>query len=203
MRVKRPSPPRSNPSGGLVFSVAISRALWRYGLATPGNDFALACLALGVASFVELGRGTFHKDATMAIKYPDKLKHEAVRRWIALGTSHSAEVCQARRELCTELQVSQYSINTWRREGYGKLPEPAPMQKGTTPHNGADNRVLSAEDLAAHLGGSAQWWTRQRQRLVDAGLLIKAGKKYIGDLGQIKAGIADPAIWRDPPVGVL
>jgi hypothetical protein len=61
----------------------------------------------------------------------------------------------------------------------------------------ARNRVITPRDLVKELGGTAQWWERHRQRLVDAGLLIKAGRKFIGDMSKIQAAIADPELWAD------
>lgn len=64
--------------------------------------------------------------------------------------------------------------------------------QGITP---AGNRVITPRDLAKELGGTAQWWERHRQRFVDAGLLIKAGRKFIGDMSKIQAAIANPELW--------
>jgi hypothetical protein len=66
--------------------------------------------------------------------------------------------------------------------------------KGIAP---AGNRVITARDLAHHLGGTQQWWERHRQRLVDARLLIQAGRKHVGDLRVIQEAISDPALWPD------
>jgi hypothetical protein len=66
--------------------------------------------------------------------------------------------------------------------------------KGIAP---AGNRVITPRDLVKELGGTAQWWERHRQRLVDAGLLIKAGRKFIGDMSKIQAAIANPELWGD------
>lgn len=61
----------------------------------------------------------------------------------------------------------------------------------------AGNRVITPRELVKELGGTAQWWERHRQRLVDAGLLIKAGRKFIGDMSKIQAAIANPELWAD------
>ena len=61
----------------------------------------------------------------------------------------------------------------------------------------AGNRVITAKDLAQACGANSQWWERHRQRLVDAGLLIKAGRKFIGDLRKIQQAIANPDLWAD------
>lgn len=66
--------------------------------------------------------------------------------------------------------------------------------KGIAP---AGNRVITATDLAKACGANTQWWERHRQRLVDAGLLTKAGRKFVGDLARIQAAIADPTLWAD------
>jgi hypothetical protein len=66
--------------------------------------------------------------------------------------------------------------------------------KGIAP---AGNRVITAKDLAQACGANSQWWERHRQRLVDAGLLIKAGRKFIGDMSKIQAAIVDPELWAD------
>lgn len=61
----------------------------------------------------------------------------------------------------------------------------------------AGNRVLSTRDMARHLGGAASWWERHRGRLVDAGLLVKAQRRFVGDLRAIQQAIADPELWAD------
>lgn len=60
-------------------------------------------------------------------------------------------------------------------------------------------RVLSSRDLVQHLNSTEAWWIRQRPRMVKAGLLVKAGRRFIGDLAKIQAAIADPAFWADEP----
>lgn len=59
------------------------------------------------------------------------------------------------------------------------------------------NRILSPRDLVQHLGSTESWWTRQRARMVKTGLLVKAGRRFIGDLAKIQAAIADPTFWAD------
>jgi hypothetical protein len=59
------------------------------------------------------------------------------------------------------------------------------------------NRILTPRDLAQHLGSTESWWIRQRPRMVKTGLLVKAGRRFIGDLAKIQAAIADPAFWAD------
>jgi hypothetical protein len=58
-------------------------------------------------------------------------------------------------------------------------------------------RILTARDLVQHLGSTETWWIRQRPRMVKAGLLVKAGRRFIGDLSRIQAAIADPAFWAE------
>ena len=60
-------------------------------------------------------------------------------------------------------------------------------------------RILTARDLVTHIGSTETWWIRQRPRMVKAGLLVKAGRRFIGDLAKIQAAIADPAFWEDEP----
>lgn len=36
--------------------------------------------------------------------------------------------------------------------------------------------------------------------MVKAGLLVKAGRKFVGDLSKIQAAIADRAFWAEPEV---
>jgi hypothetical protein len=60
-------------------------------------------------------------------------------------------------------------------------------------------RVLTPRDLVQHLCSTEAWWIRQRQRMIRAGLLTKAGRRFIGDLAKIQAAIADPAFWADEP----
>lgn len=59
-------------------------------------------------------------------------------------------------------------------------------------------RVLTPRDLVHHLGSTESWWSRHRGRMIKAGLLVKAGKRFIGDLAQIQAAIADSAFWAEP-----
>ena len=61
----------------------------------------------------------------------------------------------------------------------------------------AGNRVISTRDMARHLGGAASWWERHRGRLVEAGLLVKAQRRYVGDLRAIQQAIANPDLWAD------
>lgn len=35
--------------------------------------------------------------------------------------------------------------------------------------------------------------------MIKARLLVKAGKRFIGDLAQIQAAITDPTFWADEP----
>jgi hypothetical protein len=35
--------------------------------------------------------------------------------------------------------------------------------------------------------------------MVNKGLLVKAGRRFIGDLAKIQAAISDPAFWADEP----
>lgn len=58
-------------------------------------------------------------------------------------------------------------------------------------------RILTPRDLAQHFGSTETWWTRQRPRLVQAGLLVKAGRRFVGDLAKIREAIADPQFWAD------
>jgi hypothetical protein len=61
------------------------------------------------------------------------------------------------------------------------------------------SRVLSSRDLVRHLGSTETWWEKHRKRLVKANLLVKAGKRFVGDLTKIQAAIAEPAFWADEP----
>jgi hypothetical protein len=61
------------------------------------------------------------------------------------------------------------------------------------------NRILIPRDLVQHFGSTESWWNKKRARLVRAGLLVRAGRRFIGDLAKIQAAIADPAFWADEP----
>lgn len=60
----------------------------------------------------------------------------------------------------------------------------------------AGNRLVTTKMLADHLGGKASWWERHRRRLIDAGLLVKTQKLFIGDLRKIQTAISDPKLWK-------
>lgn len=57
------------------------------------------------------------------------------------------------------------------------------------------NRVITPRDLVRHFGATEAWWERQRTRMVKAGLLVKAGRKFVGDLSKIQAALANPDLW--------
>lgn len=59
------------------------------------------------------------------------------------------------------------------------------------------NRVLTPRDLVAHFGSTESWWKRHRARMIQAGLLVKAGRRFVGDLERIRGAIADPEFWTD------
>jgi hypothetical protein len=65
------------------------------------------------------------------------------------------------------------------------------------PRSPAGNRILSPRDLVEHFGSSESWWIRRRAHMVRAGLLLKLGRKFAGDLSKIEAALADPAFWAD------
>lgn len=60
----------------------------------------------------------------------------------------------------------------------------------------AGPRVVSPQDLVQYFGSTPAWWERHRQRMIDAGLLFKAGKKFIGDLSKIQSAIGEPSFWE-------
>lgn len=95
----------------------------------------------------------------------------------------------------TEAQAREHQV-TFDAEFLDELRAVAEQiqPKGIAP---AGNRVITAKDLAQACGANSQWWERHRQRLVDAGLLIKAGRKFIGDMSKIQAAIANPELWGD------
>jgi hypothetical protein len=68
---------------------------------------------------------------------------------------------------------------------------------GEQPRSPAGNRILTPRDLVEHFKGTESWWTRRRPRMVKAGLLLKLGRKFAGDLSKIEAALADPAFWAD------
>jgi hypothetical protein len=70
---------------------------------------------------------------------------------------------------------------------------------GEQPRLPAGNRILTPRDLVEHFKGTEAWWTRRRPRMVKAGLLLKVGRKFAGDLSKIEAALADPAFWADEP----
>lgn len=59
------------------------------------------------------------------------------------------------------------------------------------------NRILTPRDLVQHFGSTESWWGKRRPQMVKAGLLVKAGRRFIGDLAKIEAAIADPAFWSE------
>ena len=67
------------------------------------------------------------------------------------------------------------------------------------PSVASGNRILTSRDLVQHLGSTESWWIRQRPRMVKTGLLVKAGRRFIGDLAKIQVAIADPSFWADEP----
>jgi hypothetical protein len=75
----------------------------------------------------------------------------------------------------------------------------SPAAAGEQPRSPAGNRILTPRDLVEHFKGTESWWTRQRPRMVKAGLLFKLGRKFAGDLSKIEAALADPAFWADEP----
>ena len=60
------------------------------------------------------------------------------------------------------------------------------------------NRIISPRDLVQHFGSTESWWEKMRPRMIRAGLLTKAGRRFIGDLARIEAAIADPGFWAEP-----
>jgi hypothetical protein len=70
---------------------------------------------------------------------------------------------------------------------------------GEQPRSPAGNRILTPRDLVEHFKGTESWWIRQRPRMVRAGLMLKVGRKFAGDLSKIEAALADPAFWADEP----
>lgn len=73
------------------------------------------------------------------------------------------------------------------------------MSLMTTQNSLVGPRVLTPRDLVHHLGSTETWWEKHRPRFIRAGLLVKAGKRFVGDLSKIQAAIAEPAFWADPP----
>jgi hypothetical protein len=72
-------------------------------------------------------------------------------------------------------------------------------EAGTQPKPPASTQILTPRDLVEHFKGTESWWIRQRPRMVRAGLLLKVGRKFAGDLSKIEAALADPAFWADEP----
>lgn len=68
---------------------------------------------------------------------------------------------------------------------------------GEQPRSPAGNRILSPRDLVEHFKGTESWWIRQRPRMIRAGLLLKVGRKFAGNLSRIEAALAEPAFWAD------
>lgn len=61
----------------------------------------------------------------------------------------------------------------------------------------AGNRILTVRDLVQLFGSTPSWWEKKRPRMIRAGLLTKAGRRFIGDPAKIQAAIADPAFWAE------